>query len=268
MISLTNTIIIGSDFFVNKDVLKKIEGVLKEYLNSNGFKTELKENVLNFANENTTYKIEIDEEKKHINLLLQNGEGQKLLSRWLLDIKSADNVEINDIAQDFLNTLKGQSKSKGKKENKKLSNENGSVNPLFFMNRLATIFPEIKDDIREEKENYESFRGVTFAKEKVLPKVLEVLNNGTPKDKFKKLCSLFNNMYDNGDLDVRGIITIIFLNSLDDSKVREKVANLLSNDLKLAFLAAERLKGKKVKPERPKKKKQGFMAKALDEVSK
>lgn len=253
---------------MKKDILKKINGVLKENLDLNDFKTEFIGDSLVFSSKECSYKIEINEDKKCIELFLLNEEENKSLSKWLLDIEKTDDNEVNDIALDFLNTLKGSSKNKRKRENKKLSDDNGNVNPLFFMNRLATIFPELKEEIKEEKENYESFRGITFAKEKALPKVLEVLNKGFPKDKFKKLCNLLNNMYDNGDLDVRGIVTIIFLNSLDNSKAQEKVETLLSGDLKLAFKAAQRLKGKKIKPEIPKKKRQGFMARALAETSK
>ncbi len=253
---------------MKKDLLKKIEEILQEYLHLNNFEAEITGNSLNFSNKELSYKIEINENKKCIELFSVNVEEKKSLSKWLLDVKKTDDSEINDIALDFLKTLKGPSSSKKKRENNRLSDDNGNVNPLFFMNRLATIFPELKDEIKAERENYESFRGVTFAKEKALPKVLEVLNKGVPKDKFKKLCNLFNNMYDNGDLDVRGIVTIIFLNSLDDPKVRERVEGLLSGDLKRAFAAAQRLKGKKIKPEIPKKKKQGIMAKALSEASK
>ena len=50
---------------------------------------------------------------------------------------------------------------------KKKKSDEGNVDPLFFCNRLVNVFPSLKDDIRFEKEHYPSFRGVTFAREKI-----------------------------------------------------------------------------------------------------
>lgn len=52
-------------------------------------------------------------------------------------------------------------------QKKKKSDDENNVNPLFLMNRIANIFPELKDAVLEEKENYENFRGVIFAREKL-----------------------------------------------------------------------------------------------------
>ena len=70
----------------------------------------------------------------------------------------------------------------------------------------------------------------------------------------KKLCSLFDDMYKNGDLDTRSIVTISLLNSLSDSAFQvftQRVGEELQKDLKFT----RKLKGKKIKPEKKKKKK-------------
>ena len=51
-------------FFVKKDLLKKIEGILQEYLHLNNFEAEITGNSLNFSNKELSYKIEINENKK------------------------------------------------------------------------------------------------------------------------------------------------------------------------------------------------------------
>lgn len=139
-------------------------------------------------------------------------------------------------------------------QKKKKSDDENNANPLFLMNRIANIFPELKDAVLEEKENYENFRGVTFAREKAMPFVKETLTSGMPKDKFKKLCTVFSNLYASGDLDTKAIITIVFLNSIDDTTARENIENTVSEELKAAMKEAFKLKGKKIKPEKIKKK--------------
>ena len=78
----------------------------------------------------------------------------------------------------------------------------------------------------------------------------------------KKLCSLLDDMYKDGDLDTRSIVTVGLLNSVSDSAFgvfSQRVGEELQKNLKYT----RRLKGKKIKPEKKKKKKK-VVAKPLD----
>ena len=68
------------------------------------------------------------------------------------------------------------------------------------------------------------------------------------------MCTVFSNLYASGDLDTKAIITIVFLNSIDDTTARENIENTVSEDLKAAMKEAFKLRGKKIKPEKIKKK--------------
>ncbi len=68
----------------------------------------------------------------------------------------------------------------------------------------------------------------------------------------EKFAGVFNLQYNNGDVDTRAIITIVFLNSLDDADYNA-LYDHFSDDLKVAALNARAFKGKTVKPEKVKK---------------
>ena len=116
------------------------------------------------------------------------------------------------------------------------------------------IFPELRDELNEEKIVYGQVRYVTFIKAHVVPRCEDLAQKYPDSDPMKKLCSLFDDMYKNGDLDTRSIVTISLLNSLSDSAIQvftQRVGEELQKDLKFT----RKLKGKKIKPEKKKKKK-------------
>lgn len=98
-----------------------------------------------------------------------------------------------------------------------------------------------------------------------MPLVKETLTSGNPKDKFKKLCTVFSNLYDSGDLDTKGIITIVFLNAIEDEKSRENIEEMVSKDLKGSMKEAYKIRNKKIKPEKIKKKRT-FISDTLNAV--
>ena len=240
-----------------------IDERLVEPMSEKGFtKVSTAENLLLFTKGEAGYKVFFDADKNKFELLEccldgDNITSEKVLSTWLFDPQNDTEKEAKDIAADFAETLGGAvgsvvKKTLGKK--KKKADEENNTNPLFLMNRIASIFPELKEAVQEEKNSYEDFRAVTFAKEKALPLVRETLTSVEPKDKFKKLCTVFSNLYASGDLDTRSIITIVFLNAIEEPSAREKISAAVSDELKAAMKEAFKLKGKKIKPEKIKRK--------------
>ena len=247
---------------INK-ALKIIDEKLAEMLTKRSFATiNAAENVLLFIKDKVGYKVFFDGDKNKFELLeccLENDNiiSEKVLSTWLFDPQNDTEREAKDIAADFAETLGGAVRNSIKKSSakkKKKAEEENNANPLFLMNRIASIFPELKEAVQKEKNSYEDFRSVTFAREKALPLVKETLMSGEPKDKFKKLCTVFSNLYASGDLDTRSIITIAFLNAIEEPSAREKISAAVSDELKAAMKEAFKLKGKKIKPEKIKRK--------------
>lgn len=251
-------------FFLNLNAFNVVENKLEEYFLKNNFnKKRLGECNTVFFDKEKTYKLEYSFDKKQFKLLYAeksiddlNNEDFKQISVWLFDPNEDTEKEAKSIANDFIESLSFNKIKSSNKKNYKSNNQSdtGDHDLLFFINRLATIFPELKDDIKYEKENFSEFRGVKFCREKVLPLILNLLRENTQKDKIKKLCTLFNNSYEDGNLDVRACTTIVFLNYIEDEKSIKILKKGLNDELNLAWNAALKYKDKKVKPEKVKNK--------------
>ena len=190
----------------------------------------------------------------------------KTVATWLFDEDVDGQREAVNIGDDFAETIIGP-KQIAVQKRKKARDENGDIinDPLFFSNRMIAYFPDLKDDIAYEKAHYTSFRGITFADEKILPRFREYVKTSNKRD-IEKLSKSMGELYDAGDLDVKGIITYILLNSIEsDEKFEEFIAGF-TPELKKIARASRDLRGKKIKPEKPKKPKK-YMTDTLNDIS-
>lgn len=179
----------------------------------------------------------------------------KNLSTWLFDAKTGDRGDADSIANDFLEVIRGpkrvavvQQKRKGGKGDER------NVDPLFFLNRLVGVFPELKDELNEEKITYGQVRAVTFVKAHVAPRCQDLAEKYPDSEPCKKLCSLLDDMYKNGDMDVRSLVTAALLNGVSDQAF-ETLQALVGDELKKDIKYTRKLRGKKIKPEKKKKQK-------------
>lgn len=187
----------------------------------------------------------------------------KTVATWLFDEASDGAREAENIGDDFADTINGP-KQVAIQQRKKAKKENGEQNcdPLFFANRMIAYFPELKDEVAFEKAHYAEFRGAVFADEKILPLFVNYVKTHGEKD-LTKLSKSLSDLYNAGDLDVKGIITYILLNGIEDDNKYEAVTAEFPKDTKKIANAARKLRGKKIKPEKPKKPKK-FMADILE----
>lgn len=223
------------------------------------------------TNDAMAYSILFNKEKERFELrscgMTEEGPDNewKSVSTWLFDPETDGERQAEGIAADFVDTIRGPKRKAMAQTAKKKSrkDEDGNVDPQFFMNRLVAVFPELREELIREKNSYGTLRGVTFSEEKVLPRMRELLSLAGEEEQKKRLLTVLSDMYNVGDMDVRSIITIVLLNGVEGERAEEAFGKYLSEDLKKARKAALRFKGKKVKPEKPKKKKR-FMADTLD----
>lgn len=256
-----------------------IAGKVEEALIDQGFvrqKVDMggkKEQIALFTGDGTAYSVFYDSEVKKYFLrtcgMSEDGPDNqwKNIALWLFDPETDSLREAEGIAADFVETVEGPKRKAIVKQQSKKRREadESNVDPLFFCNRLVNVFPELKEEIRFEKDHYESFRGVTFAREKVAPKVQALLKTPGEQQKREKLFTVLNDLYNVGDLDVRGIITMVILNSLEGDAM-EIAREGLNPALQKAWKNALKFKGKKVKPEKKKKPKKGFMGNTLNDM--
>lgn len=208
-----------------------------------------------FIGEHNAYMVMYNPDKKLVALKVcgitnSTPDNQwKSMNTWIYDPFTDGIKEANSIGNDFADAL-STNKPRINKSKKKNSDE-GNADPKFLCKRLVNIFPELKEEIWEEEDSYNPFRGVTFIENKVLPKIKALIETGN-KFEIEKLAGILNAQYSNGDLDTRSIITIVILNGITP-KYDEKIEEYLSNDLKTAWKYAKRYRNKKVKPEKEQK---------------
>ena len=190
-----------------------------------------------FTSENVAYSVVYYKEKTHMVLrtctMTEEGPDNewKTLATWMLDEESTQK-DVESISNDFIEGVSGAVAVKRAKQikQKKKKDDDGNADPKFLAKRFVAVFPELKEEIKYEEDGYFPFRGATFAKEKIAPKIVDYVKSAT-KPQLEKLVGIFNLQYNNGDVDTRSIITIVLLNALDDEQFNT-VFEYLSDDLK------------------------------------
>lgn len=210
-----------------------------------------------FTSENVAYSVIYFVEKMHMVLrtCAMTDEGPdnewKTLATWIFDPDHDTEKEAQSIGNDFADTIGSPVNVKRTKQTKKKKSEDGSSDPLFLSKRLVKVFPELQEEIRLEEESFEKFRGVTFTKMFVVPKVQDLVKRGHKGD-ISKLMGILSAQYLKGDRDTRAIITIVILNSID-TQYRDIIEPMMSDELSKAYKNGLKYKNKKVKPEKVKK---------------
>lgn len=177
----------------------------------------------------------------------------KTMATWMFNPETDTEKEADSIGNDFVEAVTSASAVKRVKQTKKKkSGDDGNADPLFLAKRFMVLFPELKEEIKKEQDTKEEFRGVYFTRTFIVPRVNELLKRGV-KSEVSKLSQILSTQYANGDMDTRSIITIVILNSIDE-QYKEKIEEKMSDELKKAWSFAIKFKGKKVKPEKVKKK--------------
>lgn len=223
--------------------------------------TDENEMVALFTSETTAYSVVYYKDKKHMILRTcpMTDEGPdndwKTLATWMFDPQSDGVKEAASIGNDFADSLMAPSAVKRAKQErqKKKKSDDGNATPEFLAKRFVGFFPSLKEEIKAEADCYYPFRGATFARTSLVPKINELLLRGDKKQ-IGKLIEMLNLQYNNGDIDTRSIITMVILNSIPE-ECEGVVKEYMSEDLAKAYKGAKKYRGKKVKPEKIKKKK-------------
>ncbi len=226
-----------------------------------------------FLSGNLAYGVFYDVKTKRFDLkstTMEEGKEPKWrsLSTFMYDPDEDTTSDAESIANDFLETVEGPKRVELVRQNKKRAKkDDGTLNadPQFLFNRLMGVFPELREEMAEERIHYGRIRFFTFAKEKIAPKVENLAAHYADSEPFEKMCTVLNDMYANADMDARSIITIAILNEVNDTALAN-IKEKLSEDLSKIYKYSRGFRGKKVKPEKKKKGKK-VVARNLNEMS-
>ena len=97
--------------------------------------------------------------------ILKDGEPGtwRSLSLWLYDEREGTRADMESILNDFVEVVQGPKRVAVVQQKRRGKDGERTVDPLFFMNRLVNIFPELKDELNQEKIAYGQVRYVTLS---------------------------------------------------------------------------------------------------------
>ena len=179
------------------------------------------------------------------------------LSTWLFDGEENTQSDAEDIANDFLSIIQSTKRVElvqtAKKRRKK--EEENNADPQFFFNRLVPVFPELRDEMNEERIVYGQVRPTVFAEEKIAPKCEKLAKEFPNSEPFKRMVSIFCDIYGTGDKDTRAVIQFGVLNCIKDETAIKNIMDNFTEDCDLAkvYKFSRKLIGKNIKPEKQKK---------------
>ena len=211
-----------------------------------------------FKTEAVAYGLCFAKEKKSFILQSTNmdAKGQpgtwRQLSQWYYDEKTAIREDYESIANDFLEVVRGPQNIafvQNTKKKKKNGEDENNIDPLFFFNRLANIYPEFKDTMNEERIVFGQIRYATVAKNVAAP----MIEKCADKETLKKTAELLSYMYKDGDVDTRSLVTAGVLNNIPDGDCINTLRENFDEDLAKVYKHSRKLIGKNLKPEKVKK---------------
>lgn len=270
------------------EAFRIIEKNLGEINSELGFsKTSQDDNSITFTGEKGIYKVVYDPSSSIMSFdcAYENSENPefKTLSRSLFDTESYNERDAKSLSNEISDELTSLFKAKKKVDLDKVKMpkavsrtkaKNGviSYDTDSLANRFGTLYPEMKDSIKENIVKYGEFLPETFFTEIGTAKVIDVIANGSEAEQ-KKLFKMLNEVYEDGTNEVQDIIGVTILGEMKNDPKLMAVADKYMSDYmsgpvheinKLTSKNKKLIKLLKNPPAyKPKKKKTNFMQNAL-----
>jgi hypothetical protein len=266
---------------LEKEAFIVIQKIIEDELFKQGFNPAEEMKVENgqavmYSTEDVAYSLVYNNGDKNFILcsttLTENGKpgNWRELSKWLFDPETGTREDATSIGNDFLEIIEGPKRAEAvkiaKRKRKKTGDDENNTDPMFFFNRLVNIFPEFKDELNNEKITYGQVRFATMAKNVIAPKCQKLALERPESDEFAKLKALLAEMYKNGDSDLDAVITAGIINNITDETAAERISEDFDTNMKKIYKCSRKLIGKKIKPEK-KKKKNKIIADALNNAN-
>lgn len=242
---------------------------------------------ISFSGEKGIYRIVYDSSSSIMafECAYENSENAEFntISRSLFDAESYDERDAKSLANEINDEITSLFKSRKKVDLDKIKMpkavsrtkaKNGvvSYDTDSLANRFATLYPDMKDDIRANIAQYGEFLPETFFMEKGSARIIDVIANGSETD-VKKLFKMLNEVYEDGTNEVQDIIGVTILGEMkNDAKLMEVADKHMSDYMSGPVHEINKITAKnnsltkKLKnppPYKPKKKRKGFMQNAL-----
>lgn len=189
--------------------------------------------------------VEYDGDENKIKLLGSSEQNAKVedctqLSLWLLEPSVHDERDVKSIANDFAETMEGSfAKAKAKDLSKvkipKAVSKNqaksgvASYDAQTLCNRFVMLYPEYKDDLKQNLLDYDELLAADFSEKFIAPKMLEVLNGGNEKEQ-KKFFMMLSDVYEDGLNEVQDLIAVVIMSKMDNKEEYLEIADKYMSD--------------------------------------
>lgn len=270
------------------EVFRLIEKQLEKTNTELGFsKSGNEESSVSFSGDKGIYRIVYDAQTSIMafECAYDNSDDAQFntISRSLFDAETYDERdakslanEINDEITSLFNVKKQVNLDKVKmpKAVSRTKAKNGivSYDTDSLANRFGTLYPDMKDAIKENIAKYGEFLPETFFMEVGTARVMDIIANGSDAD-CKKLFRMLNEIYEDGINEVQDIIGVTILGEMkNDPKLMETADKYMSDYMSGPVHEINKItkknnsltkKLKNPPPYKPKKKKNNFMQNAL-----
>ena len=283
--------------FERKESLSLILKGCCDNFEANGFKVSVPENIEKgdapvFTDGESAY-IEITKNSltvrlvSHDNILdisEKDGDGEFAKSASnLMDLDSFDERDIKSLCNEINDTVDSFYGKKAKKAAKKApatisrtAVKNGmSYDANTLANRIATLYPELKEEYKDNFQRYDEFLAEDFFVNHANAYIMETIRSNN-KQMLKKLFKILSDIYENGTNDVQDLVVVTILGEINNDKelLERCSAEITDDDFRdtlyavnayLASSAGKKAKEKLNNPPKykPRKQKKGMMASML-----
>lgn len=214
------------------EVFKIIEKQLENTNTELGFKKQSEEeNGITFSGEKGAYKVAYDNDNGIMSFECEDEKNQgefNTISKSLFDTQSYDERDAKSLANEIEDEIKSLYNARKKVDIDKIKMpkavsrtkaKNGviSYDSDSLANRFGVMFPETKDDIKENIAKYGEFLPETFFTEIGTKKVIDVIARGNDAE-CKKLFKMLNEIYEDGTNEVQDIIGVTILGAMKNDK--------------------------------------------------
>lgn len=273
------------------EVFKILEKQLDSANSELGFKkSEGSQDSLEFSGEKGAYKVTFDASSNIMSFdcAYEFEDGQpkfNTVSKSLFDAEVYNEKDAKSLANEINDEIEGIFKARKKVDLDKVKMpkavsrtkaKNGviSYDTDSLANRFGTLYPDMKDSIKENIANYGEFFPETFFTEIGTPRVIEVISRGNDAE-CKKLFKMLNEVYEDGTNEVQDIIGVTILGEMKNDKALMAIADKYMSDYMSGpvheinkITQKNNSLTKKLKnppPYKPKKKKNSIMQSALQQ---
>ena len=176
-----------------------------------------------------------------------------LIASYLLVLDEYDNRDVKSIINEITENLteafspkqiaKRQQNVKAQATVSRAAVKNGSVfyDPATLAIRLATLYPELKEEYKNHVEKYDEFLCEDFFMNVVNPRVEATIKEGNPL-KIKKLFAIINEIYEDGTNEVQDVIIVTMLASYEyDNNTHKLVLDNLNDSVVESFIRVNKI---------------------------